>query len=332
MKKVCVIYGGKSTENEVSKMSAKAVIDNIDKDKYEIEKVYISKEGEWLQAETHSKIEDIFKFLKSTDVVFPVLHGLYGEDGTIQGLLEIVGVPYVGCNVLASCVGMDKVYTKVIFEKAGFNQAKYIVIRKCGSGLKYISTDFSECEIDKNGIISKVESTLRYPVYVKPSNSGSSVGVKKVESSENLISAIENSAMYDEKILIEEGIDGREIECAVMGNEDLITSCTGEVKPAEDFYSFDAKYKKAESKVVIPADIDIGVEKLLKELSKKAYRAIDAKGLSRVDFFLERGTGKIYINEINTMPGFTQISMFPKLFEAVGISYKELLTNLIELA
>ena len=330
MKKVGIIYGGCSTEHEVSKMSAASVTENLNKEKYEIIQICIDKSGKWYRIENNLKkeISNIIEELNQLDVVFPVLHGKYGEDGTIQGMLELLGIPYVGCKVLASSVGMDKVYTKIIFEKAGIPQTPYVYVKKQENGYKIISANFEEEEFD----IEKVVSKLKFPMFVKPSNSGSSVGVRKANNEEELIKAIENAGHYDCKILVEQGIDGKEVECAVLElkGKEIMASTVGEIMSAEDFYSFDAKYNIPESKTIIPAAID---EKLIQEIRKlaiNAFKAIDGSGLSRVDFFVEKETNKIYINEINTMPGFTKISMYPKLFESVGIAYSELLDKLIE--
>ncbi len=324
MIKLGVIYGGVSTEHDVSVMSAKSVIENLDKEKYEIHEIYINKYGKWF--ENDEEIYNLIWVLKELDVVFPVLHGLGGEDGTIQGMLEMLQVPYVGCGVLASSVGMDKVYTKIVFEKAGIPQAPYIYVKKNKDGYVIIDENFNEEEFK----LDKINSKLNFPMFVKPSNSGSSVGVKKATCDVELKAAIENAAQYDTKILVEQGIDGREVECAILDGKQILASTVGEIMSAEDFYSFDAKYNIPESKTVIPADISEQQIEEIRMLAVKAFKAIDGKGLSRVDFFVEKGTDKIYINEINTLPGFTKISMYPKLFEAVGISYSELLDKLIQ--
>lgn len=346
--KLGVIFGGISTEHDVSIVSGTSVIENLDKDKYEIYPMYISKEGKWYKytkeitkiktleiTETITEIEEIndcMGYLKQMDVIFPVLHGLGGEDGKIQGIFELIKVPYVGCGVFASSVGMDKVYTKIIFDKANINQAKYEYIRKNADGYIYIDKQFNEKKCTIEEICEMIDKNLKYPMFVKPSNSGSSVGVKKVKFKEELRKAIEYAGNYDSKILIEQGINGREIECAVLGNEDVVASCVGEILSAEEFYSFDAKYTNEESKTIIPAKIDENIQNEIKKTAIKAFKAIDGKGLSRVDFFVENETNKIYINEINTLPGFTKISMYPKLFEQEGIEYKELLDKLISLA
>lgn len=324
MIKLGVIYGGISTEHDVSIMSAKSVIENLDKEKYDIHEIYINEYGKWM--ENDEEIYNLIWKLKELDVVFPVLHGLGGEDGTIQGMLEMLKVPYVGCGVLASSVGMDKVYTKIVFEKAGILQAPYIYIKKNEDGYIIINENFEEEQFK----IEKITEKLKYPMFVKPSNSGSSVGVKKATSDQELKMAIENAGQYDTKILVEQGIDGKEVECAILDGKDVVASTVGEIKSAEEFYSFDAKYNIPESKTVIPAEITEQQIEEIRKLAIKAFKAIDGKGLSRVDFFIEKETNKIYINEINTMPGFTKISMYPKLFEVAGISYSELLDKLIE--
>ena len=241
-------------------------------------------------------------------------------------------IPYVGCKVLSSSIAMDKVYTKIVIDKAGINQAKSEYVRKFKDKYIYIDKNFNEEIYKLEEIVEKIEKNLSYPMFVKPSNSGSSVGVTKVETKEKLKDAIEFAGKFDKKILIEQGIIGKEVECAVLGNEEVISSKVGEIKAAAEFYSFDAKYKNKESKTVIPADIPEETAEEIRKLAIKAFKAIDGKGLSRVDFFVEEGTGKILLNEINTLPGFTRISMYPKLFENVGIKYSKLLDKLIELA
>ena len=341
--KIGVIFGGMSTENEVSCISGASVIKHLNKEKYNVFPIYIDKIGNWYKVklediekseelENKEHIENITEYLKQMDVIFPVLHGLYGEDGTIQGLFELLKIPYVGCGVLASSVGMDKVYTKLIFEKANINQAKYIYIRKYNEKYTYIDEEFNERILELEDIAKITNDKLRFPVFVKPSNSGSSVGINKAHNIEELKNAIVEAGKYDNKILIEEGIVGKEVECAVLGNEDVISSCVGEIKSADEFYSYDAKYNNENSKTLIPAEISEENSKEIQKLAIKAFKAISGRGLSRVDFFIEDKTEKIYINEINTLPGFTSISMYPKLFEAVGISYEKLLDNLIELA
>lgn len=334
-KKVGVIYGGKSTENEVSKLSSRSVLNELDKEKFEVYEIYIDKKGIWWETQNQEKIKKIeneIEYLKNMNVIFPVLHGLYGEDGTIQGLLEMLQIPYVGCGVLASSVGMDKVYTKIIFERAGLKQAKYVYIKKINEQYLYVNRDFQEKKLTLKEIAIKTMNELKFPMFVKPSNSGSSVGINKAKNEAELIKYIEYAGKFDSKILVEEGIEGREVECAVLGKNDVKASCVGEIKPAEEFYSYDAKYNNAESRTEMPAKISTELSDKIRNQAIKAFKAIDGKGLSRVDFFIENETDEVYINEINTMPGFTNISMYPKLWEESGIKYKELLTKLIELA
>lgn len=350
--KLGVIFGGMSTEHDVSIVSATSVIKNLNKEKYEIFPIYIDQKGQWykyikpiedievLQIGENLKeielIENPIQYLRNIEVVFPVLHGLYGEDGTIQGLLELLKIPYVGCRVLGSSICMDKVYTKIIFEKAEIPQANYIYIKanKTTSGTKYIyiSNQFEEKEVTISQIAEIIKNTIHFPVFIKPSNSGSSVGVHKAKNEKELEVALLDASIYDTKILLEEEIIGREVECAVLGNEEVKATCIGEVLSAEDFYTFDAKYKNAESRTVIPAQITEEKQKEIQELAIKAFKAVDGKGLSRVDFFIKKSDNTICINEINTMPGFTQISMYPKLWEECGLNYSELLDKLIKLA
>lgn len=347
--KVGVVFGGVSSEHDVSKVSGTSVISNLNKEKYDILPLYIDKKGNWYIYEKNineiqildidsdiskdiKPISNIETTLKSLDVIFPVLHGLGGEDGSIQGMFELFNVPYVGCGILASSVGMDKAYTKIIFEKAGIKQAKYEYIRKFNNNYIYVDKEFNEEILSIDEVSQKINNNLKYPMFIKPSNSGSSVGINKANNIEELKNAIEYASRFDKKILIEEGIIGKEVECAVLGNEEVISSCVGEIKPAEEFYTFDAKYKNQESKVLIPADISKETSDEIRKLAIKAFKAIDGKGLSRVDFFANEEKNEIYINEINTLPGFTTISMYPKLFEQVGIKYIDLLDKLINLA
>lgn len=343
--KLGVVCGGMSTENEVSVVSADSILKNLDNVKYEVFPIYIDKDGKWYKFKPkkdkmnvgdkpniENKIENIIDYIKEMDVVFPVLHGLYGEDGTIQGLFELLQIPYVGCKVLASSVGMDKVYSKIIFEKAGLNQAKYNYVRKFEKKYIYIDDKFDEKVLELDEILELIIKDLKYPMFIKPSNSGSSVGINKAKNKKELKEYIEYATKFDNKILIEEGIEGREVECAVLGNEEVIASCVGEVKSAEEFYSYNAKYKNQLSRTEIPADLPKEISEKIRIQAIKAFKAIDGKGLARVDFFVEKNTNKIYINEINTLPGFTNISMYPKLFENSGIKYEKLIDKLIELA
>ena len=346
--KVGVIFGGMSTEHDVSITSGTSVIKNLDKEKYEIYPVYIDEEGKWFEyskkvqdidvldvgqkIEEKTKIINPIEYLQECDVIFPVLHGLYGEDGTIQGMLELIKKPYVGCKVLSSSICMDKVYSKFIFENSNIDQAKYIYLRKNKDKYIYVDKEFNEKIVNLNEIGEIVEKALGYPVFIKPSNSGSSIGINKAKNKEELEKYIEYAAQYDKKILIEESIDGREVECAILGNEDVLASGVGEILSAEDFYTFDAKYKNSASRTVIPADISKDIIEKIRKTAIKAFKAVDAKGFARVDFFVEKKTNQVKIIEINTMPGFTQISMYPKLWEQEGIKYSELLDKLINLA
>lgn len=343
--KVGVIFGGQSTEHDVSVVSGSSVIKNLNKEKYEIYPIYISEKGEWFhyikpaqdidifeigeQPKELEKISNEFETLKKQDIIFPVLHGLYGEDGTIQGLLELLKVPYVGCKVLASGICMDKVYAKMIFEKANINQAKAVVVN-AKNGYTYVDEELNHISTTIEEICKIVNEKLKYPVFVKPSNSGSSVGVSKAENDEELKNSIQEAAKYDKEILIEQGINGKEIECAVLGMDDVKASCVGQILSADEFYDYDSKYKNAESKTIIPADVSKEISEKIRKTAIKAFKAVKGNGLARVDFFVDKETDEIYLNEINTMPGFTNISMYPKLWENCGLTYSELLDILIE--
>ncbi|MCX8129078.1 MAG: D-alanine--D-alanine ligase [Clostridia bacterium] len=351
-KRVAVIFGGQSSEHEVSRVSAESVIKNINRDKYDVVMIGITKDGKWLtysgpveklsSGEWEKEAEDNVKkgiqlpcgnsaryifaaagaeeMDKKIDVVFPVLHGCNGEDGTIQGLFELAAMPYVGCGVLGAALGMDKAYSKIIFEKAGIPQGKYLVFSR------------KQVENDMEAIIGKVESELEYPCFVKPSNAGSSVGVGKAHNKAELIKTLEKAVKYDRKVLVEEFINGREVECAVLGNDEPVASTVGEIIPCNEFYDYQAKYVANDSKCVIPANLDDETVQKIRNYAVKAFKSLDCAGLSRVDFFVHKETGKVYINEINTLPGFTSISMYPKLWEASGIPYDELIDRLIGLA
>lgn len=344
-KTIAVLFGGQSSEHEVSCVSAATIISNIDTEKYDIILIGITKEGKWLKVASledvksgawrDSKItavispdasqkgiivmEDGKTELIKIDVAFPALHGLYGEDGTVQGLFELSGIPYVGCGVVASAVSMDKFFTKVIVDTLNIRQAKFVPVRSYE--LK-----------DMDSVIERIEHKQSYPVFVKPSNAGSSCGVSKASSREELVRALELAAQYDNKILVEETIVGREVECAVLGGSEPKASGVGEILAAADFYDYDAKYNNAESKTVISPELPEGVEEKIRQAAVEIFRAVDGFGLSRVDFFVENGTNEVVFNEINTLPGFTAISMYPMLWEAKGIGKKELVDKLIQLA
>lgn len=343
--KVGVIFGGMSTEHDVSIVSGTSVTKKLDTNKYDVFPIYIDNDGKWYKCnnktktykvgdkvENIEKIDNLIKYLKQLDVLFPVLHGLYGEDGTIQGLFELLKIPYVGCKVLGSSIAMDKVYSKIIFNKANIKQAKYEYIRKSGSEYVYIDKEFNEKKNNLKEICKIIDNNLSYPMFIKPSNSGSSVGINKANNIEELEKHIEYASRFDKKILIEENIIGKEVECSVLGNEDVKASCLGEVTSAESFYTFDAKYKNIESKLTIPANINKELSDKVRNMAIKAFKAIDGKGFARVDFFVNEESEEIYINEINTLPGFTEISMYPKLWENSGIEYSKVLDELINLA
>ena len=347
--KIGVIFGGMSTEHDVSIVSGASVCRNLDKEKYEVYPIYIDKDGTWYEGvdvdkeyqvgeEVESKedskeeIKHIIKHMQKFDVIFPVLHGLYGEDGTVQGLLELIKKPYVGCKVLGSSVAMDKVYAKIICEKAKLNQAKFVYIRKDKDEYIYVDKSFNETRYSLEEVSQKIEKILPYPMFIKPSNSGSSVGINKAKNIKELKKYIEYASQFDKKILVEEGIKGKEIECSILGNEDVKASCVGEVIPADTFYTFDAKYNNSKSRIIIPAKISDELAEEVRRVAIKAFKAIDGKGYARIDFFVDEKEKKVYISEINTIPGFTKISMYPKLWEQSGIKYSELLDELINLA
>lgn len=344
-KKVVVLFGGRSSEHEVSCVSAQTIIRNIDQDTYDVIMIGITKEGKWLRTDTVESLADgswresrvsavispdatkkcIILTEKDqmtempVDVIFPALHGLYGEDGTVQGLFELAGIPYVGCGVLASAVSMDKLYTKLVVDQLGIRQAAYVPVLK---------SELSDME----AVLDRVESKLSYPVFVKPSNAGSSQGVSKAEDREGLERALRLAAGHDRKILVEETIIGREIECAVLGGDTPEASGVGEILAAADFYDYEAKYHNAESKTVISPELPEGKEEEIRKNAVAIFKSVDGFGLSRVDFFLEKDTNEVVFNEINTLPGFTAISMYPMLWGAKGIEKKELVSRLIELA
>lgn len=347
-KRIAVIFGGQSSEHEVSRFSAEAIIRNINTDKFDVAMIGITKDGRWLsyegpinligtgewQALAESKqqsqqalltagaaIAKAEKDNKKIDVIFPVLHGCNGEDGTIQGLFELAGIPYVGCGVLSSALAMDKAYAKVIFEKEALPQGKYLVYNR-----KQLSREM-------DSVISEIEETLTYPCFIKPSNAGSSVGVSKAHDRDELVAALQLAARYDRRILAEEFVDGWEAECAVLGNDDPIASTVGEVLPCNEFYDYEAKYLSGDSsEVIIPARLPSEVIETIRSYAIKAFKALDCSGLARVDFFVRKENNEIYINEINTMPGFTQISMYSKLWAASSMPYSQLIERLIELA
>ena len=344
-KTVAVLFGGQSSEHEVSCISATTIISNINTEKYEVRMIGITKDGRWLKVD---KVEDItsgeWKNSKVTavispdtaqqgilytengnhsiekiDVIFPAMHGLYGEDGTIQGLFELAHIPYVGCGVLASAVSMDKLYTKIIVDTLHIRQAQYVPVLK------------KQLE-DMDTVVARVEEKLSYPVFVKPSNAGSSQGVSKAHDRAELVAALELAVKHDRKILVEETIIGREIECAVLGGKEVKASGVGEILAAADFYDYEAKYNNPESKTVISPELPEGVTEKIRKAAVEIFTAVDGFGLSRVDFFVEKGTNEVVFNEINTLPGFTSISMYPMLWAEQGIEKAQLIETLIEMA
>lgn len=350
-KNVMILFGGQSNEHEVSVLSARNVLENADKEKFDVIAVGITREGKWMLFdgeydhmvaglwEEHVKMPDsagrlvqsprdfILSFadragLDSIDAIFPVMHGINAEDGTMQGLLELTGIPYVGPGVLGSSMGMDKEISKVIFEKAGIPQCKYLVAKR-----HQLNDDAFVQQL-----LEDTATTIGYPCFIKPANAGSSVGVHKVDSEGNLLSALKDAAKYDSKILIEEFINGREVECAVLGNNNAKASVLGEIISSNEFYDYNAKYIDNKSQCVIPADLTGETAEAIKNYAVKAFESLQCSGLSRVDFFVENDTAEVYINEINTLPGFTSISMYPMLWGASGINYADLITKLFDLA
>ncbi|MEE0945126.1 MAG: D-alanine--D-alanine ligase family protein [Clostridia bacterium] len=345
--KVCVIFGGKSPEHNISLKSATSVITNLDREKYDLYMVGITKEGEWYyytgdvsKLENDGWLEDDTKLTKAIispdssdkaliifgdktefvkiDVVFPVLHGENGEDGTVQGLLELSGIKYVGMGVLSSAVSMDKAYTKIVFEYAGIPQADWITV---------LDRDMS----DEEKVLDAIEKKLGYPCFVKPCNTGSSVGVGKAHNREELSGMLKNAFQFDRKVIVEEFIDGHEVECALLGNGEPDASCIGEIIPTVEFYDFDAKYSDSSTVLQIPAKLPEETVNEIKAYAKKAFVALDGRGLTRADFFVKYSDGGVVINEVNTLPGFTNISMYPKLWQAEGKTYSGLLDELINL-
>ncbi|MCR8745810.1 D-alanine--D-alanine ligase [Romboutsia lituseburensis] len=345
---VALIFGGKSGEHEVSLSSTASIYKHIDKNKYNVFTIGITKDGRWMYYEgSEENIKDgewvnlanknveinlvpvgnrevglVFEDgrVEKIDVLFPVLHGPYGEDGTIQGLFEISQIPYVGCGVLASSVGMDKLVCKKVFSQIGLPQVDYTYTTKWS---------FNK---DKDKELNNIESKLKYPVFVKPANLGSSVGISKACNREELLKGINEALQFDSRVVLEQGVNAREIEVAVLGNDEVKASIAGEIKPAKDFYDYEDKYINGASTYDIPASISDEDMESIRKMAIEAFKGIDGKGLSRVDFFKDKDTGEIFINEINTLPGFTNISMYPKMWEATGLEYSNLIDRLIDLA
>jgi D-alanine-D-alanine ligase len=336
--RVGVIFGGRSGEHEVSLRSAESILRSLDPAKYEVIPIGITHEGKWLASKNALAMlppADAIRNTLSTgspitlppepaargtvgvaDVIFPVLHGTYGEDGTIQGLLELANIPYVGAGVLGSAVGMDKDVMKRLLREAGLPIGEYWTLRAPEIG----------------AFIARRSPDLPYPLFVKPANLGSSVGITKVHGPEELRRGLETAAEFDRKILVEKGIDGREIELSVLGNDDPVVSVPGEILPSREFYDYEAKYLDEDSRIVIPAQLTDAQVREAQDLAIRTFKVLEGSGLGRVDLFLENATGKFLVNEINTLPGFTSISMYAKLWEASGIPYAELIDRLIALA
>lgn len=342
------MFGGRSAEHEVSLVSAASVINALDKEKYEIVPIGITPDGKWISSDSalsllktktnvthlseqviapdpakqglvrlHSAADGAYRI----DVLFPVLHGTYGEDGTIQGLFELADIPYVGAGVLGSAVGMDKVIQKQLLQHAKIPVAP---------GIWFLSSEFQK---NQKTLVEKIERQLKYPAFVKPANLGSSIGISKAHNRAELVEAIRLACEYDRKILVEKGIvKAREIECSVLGNEEPIASVPGEIVPSNEFYDYDAKYVDGKSKAIIPAKLTGAVKKSIQRYAVEAFTVLGCEGMARVDFLVQRKTNKVYLSEINTIPGFTSISMYPKLWAASGLLYSELLDRLIQLA
>lgn len=345
--RIAVIFGGRSGEHEVSLMSARSVLEVLDPQKYEVVQIGITPQGEWLsgadvitslekkqyqslspvillpeprQGQLYRLQNDALQLDQKVDVVFPLVHGTFGEDGTLQGLLELADVPYVGGGVLASSVGMDKCLFKDVMRANGILVAESLLFTR------------RNLHEHLEASIRQIEAKLTYPVFVKPANLGSSVGITKCSNPSSLLEGLLEAARYDRRVLVEQGIKGREIEISVLGNEDPIASVPGEIEPVEEFYTYSAKYLTNASRLIIPAALDETTAASIRQIALQAYRAVDGAGMARVDFLVERGTNRIFLSEVNTIPGFTRISMYAKLWEASGIPYTALIDRLVELA
>ena len=310
--RLAVLMGGRSGEHEVSLVSANAVIAGLDAAKYSVTPILIPRSGAWRTA--GKPLANPWAALARFDLVLPILHGTYGEDGTVQGLLEMIGVPYVGAGVLGSAAAMDKDVMKRLFLQAGLPTPRFRALRRGGAWPE-----------------RALEREFGYPMFVKPANLGSSVGISKVHRRRELRPALEFAARYDAKLIVEEGVDARELECAVLGNQQPEASIAGEVIAGKEFYDYEAKYHDAGSRTLIPAPVPAKTMAAVRALALRAFAACECEGLARVDFFLERATGRLLLNEINTMPGFTPISMYPKMWEASGLPFPRLLDRLIAL-
>lgn len=345
---VALLFGGRSGEHEVSLMSARSVLESLDPERYRVVQVGITKSGQWwmgeqalsrFESESTEGLQPVtmlpapgnhhlyglngeagLEIAADLDIVFPMLHGTYGEDGTLQGMLEMAEIPYVGAGVLASAVAMDKGLFKALMQSLGLPVLDFIVVTSV------------EVEVDADLVLDRAERIAGYPLFTKPANLGSSVGVSKVRNRSDLLEGVMGALEFDRRVVIERGIDAREIEVSVLGNENPIASVPGEIIPSDEFYSYRAKYIDGASELIIPADLDPQTTEQARDWSVQAYQSIDGAGMARVDFLLERETGQLFINEINTIPGFTEISMYPKLWEVSGIPYPELMDRLIDLA
>lgn len=370
--RVCVIFGGRSGEHEVSIVSATSVMQALDQSKYEVIPVGITKSGRWIAGEKSVQLlksgidntpfyamlpadpneqrllpataqvpaaNELEKIDEKFDVVFPVLHGPYGEDGTVQGLLELANLPYVGAGVLGSAVCMDKIVQKVLCLQAGVPVVKFLWLRyedwqrNRAEPQAVLANQQQLCGLTQKAMLAKIEAELGFPVFVKPANLGSSLGISKAHNHEELIHGIEDAAQYDHKILLEAAApNAREIEISVLGNTQPKASVPGEIVPSNEFYDYDAKYVDGASTLIIPAELSPALVEKIQTMAIRGFLACNCEGMARVDFLLSRETGELFLNELNTIPGFTQISMYPKLWEASGMSYSQLLDELIQLA
>lgn len=344
--KLGIIFGGRSSEHEISCLSAASIIRTLEKSDYELVYIGITKSGDWKLFEGEvEKIEtadwqesassfDIGKIKDYIDFALPILHGRFGEDGTIQGLFEMFDLPYAGCNVLGSALAMDKAAAKELFARAGLSVCDYVFV-DASEFVEWKNYENSEFEINEDRLLEKielVEEKIDYPMFVKPVNMGSSVGITKAKNQNDLKKALKFASKYDHRILVERAVDARELEIGIIGNHELELSVIGEILPSAEFYDYEAKYLDGgKSGLCIPAQIEEKTKKQIEEMAKKAYKALDCAGLARLDFFLDKGNGCVYINEINTMPGFTKFSMFPLLFAEAGKKYSDLLERIIEL-
>jgi D-alanine-D-alanine ligase len=344
---IAVLFGGRSGEHDVSLMSARSVLSVLNPEKFDVTQIGITHDGAWLTGKNvieafeagaldhlhpvvllpeprggklYSLKNNTLELLAQVDVIFPVLHGTFGEDGTMQGLLELADVAYVGCGVLSSSVGMDKNLFKDVMRSNNIPVVDSVL------------TNRAEVTNAMETTIQRIESQCAYPVFVKPANLGSSVGISKCNNRSDLLEGLMEAARFDRRVLVERGVNAREIEVSVLGNADPIASVAGEIRPMDEFYTYEAKYLHDNSELIIPADIDAATMTKIRTIAVEAFKAIDGAGMARVDFLLDRDTNEIYLNEVNTIPGFTKISMYPKLWAATGISYPELVDKLIDLA